>query len=63
MYKNKSEIATRNVSRFCWKLKISIFFLKTKFYIYYLAGYPVSGKIIGRISGKFSIQYKLNVEP
>ena len=31
--------------------------MEKKFYIYYLAGYPVSGKIIGRISGQISIRY------
>ena len=31
--------------------------MKKKFFIYYLAGYPVSGKIIGRISGQISIRY------
>ena len=45
---NKSEIPTRNVGKFCWKQKKYIFF-RSNFYIYYLAGYPVSGKIIGRI--------------
>ena len=50
-----SEIATRNVSGFVEKF-LNVFFEK-KFYIYYLAGYPVSGKIIGRISGQISIRY------
>ena len=31
--------------------------MKKKIYIYYLAGYPVSGKNIGRISGQISIRY------
>ena len=35
----------------------NFYILSFKFYIYYLAGYPVSGKIIGRISGKISIRY------
>ena len=48
-------------------LKTKIFFKKIekKIFIYYLAGYPVSGqagnpvsgKIIGRISGQISIRY------
>ena len=32
-------------------------FFEKKFYCYYLAGYPVSGKIIGRISGQIIIRY------
>ena len=61
MYKIKSEIAIRHVGRFSWKLMFYIF-LKKKFYIFYLAGYPVSGKIIwripgGRIFGQISIRY------
>ena len=35
-------------------------FLFEKIYIYYLTGYPVSGKIIGRISGHFCIRYNPN---
>ena len=31
--------------------------MKKKSFIYYLAGYPVSGKIVGRISGQISIRY------
>ena len=37
---------------------VYIFFEKT-IYIYYFAGYPVSGKIIGRKSGEISIRYNL----
>ena len=36
--------------------------MRKKFYIYYLAGYPVSGKIIGRISGQISIRYNLRMD-
>ena len=64
VFKNKSEIATRNVGRFSWKQKF-LYFLKKNFYNYYFAGDPVirpagylvSGKIIGRISGQISIRY------
>ena len=44
--------------------------IENKFYIYYLAGYqvsgqpnirPVSGKIIDRISGKISTRYNLSL--
>ena len=31
-----------------------------KIYIYYLAGYPVSSKVIGRISGQISFRYNPN---
>ena len=62
---NKSKIVSRNVGRFCWKLKLSTFCFWKKIYIYYLAGYPVSGQagypesgeIIGRISGQISIRH------
>ena len=37
-----------NLFKFCFEKKI---------YIYYLTGYPVTGKIIGRISGQISIRY------
>ena len=61
---NKIEIAIINVDIFL-KTKICFKNLKKKFFIYYLAGYPVSGqagypvsgKIIGRISGQISIRY------
>ena len=49
-----SEIATIMLVGFVENFLI---FLEKKFYIYYLAGYPVSGKIIGRISGQISIRY------
>ena len=59
-YKIKSEISTRNVGRFCEKLKISIFFAGKIFYIYYSAGYlviwpagyPVSAKLLTGYSVK-----------
>ena len=38
---------------------LKAFFLK--FYIYSSAGYPVSGKIIGRIYGQISIRYNPNI--
>ena len=38
---NKSEIATRNIARFFFKLKNFFIFFQNFFYIYYLAGYPV----------------------
>ena len=31
-------------------------------FFYYLAGYPVSGKIIGRISSQISIRYNPNAK-
>ena len=60
-FSNKIKIAIINVF-----LKNKIFFLKKiekKIFIYinqdirYRAGYPVAGKIIGRISGQISIRY------
>ena len=45
---------------FFWKQRFSLKNLKKKFFIYFLAGHPVSGKIIGRISGQISIRYNPN---
>ena len=35
-------------------------FISPKRSIHYLAGYPVSGKVIGRLSGQISIRYNPN---
>ena len=62
------EIAIINVDKFFWKQKIeeekieekkSIFTIKPdiRYPAKLLAGYPVSGKIISRISGQISIRY------
>ena len=56
---NKSEITSRNVGRFCWKLK---FLYIKRIYIYYFAGNPVSGNIIGRISGQILIRYNPRID-